>query len=252
MDDWKRWRVEMYDRFIISCQNGGFQEREIAFRVLDNSWGIYETLKVYDDGVAYNDGTWLIYNTSRMQRCDDKVLYKDKVFCKDKNHLIDVLYSYILFLRKIGIEVVYEMNFYAVAFLTKYLRFYDKMFDCTMENKKKVGELCQAALNKVPEDIDCNTRIDSRQFALDPVLIKRKTKGMTRSQATAVITRWQKTIQKQMKDELIEKWYNPKLSERDNIKWFKDNGINNVSLPRLHQWIKENIRDKGVRYGFQN
>ena len=252
MDVWNQYRSDIYKHLIISAKDG-FQERDIAYRVQNNCWGIYQTLKVYDeDGVAYNNGTWIIFNTSRMKRYDDKVLYKEKVFCRDKNHVIDVLYSYILFLRKIGIEVVYEMNYYAVAFLIKYLRFYDNVFDCTMDNKKKVGELCQAAFNKDPEDIDCSTRIDPREFALDPVIIERKTKGMARSQATGVITSWQKKVQKQMKDELIEKWYNPKLSERDNIKWFRDNGIEDISLPRLHQWIKEYIWDKGVRYGFQN
>ena len=243
MTDWKNYRLEIYRRLMISGQNDWLQEKEIAYRVRGNDWGIYETLKAYKDGVAYNDGTWLIYNTGRMRRCEDKTLYKDKVFCRDKNHVIQVLYSYIMFLRKIGIEVVYEMNFYAVAFLTKYLRFYDKVFDCTMENKKKVGELCQAAFNKEADEIDCNTRIDSRKFALDPVMIGRMTKRMTRSQATAEITRFQKKIQKQMTDERIRKWYNPKLSERNNIKWFRENGIKDISLGRLHQWIKEYVKD---------
>ena len=241
MTDWKSYRLEIYRRLLQGGQND-FQKREIANRVQDNNWGIYETLKAYEDGVAYNDGNWLIYNTSRMQRKDDKVFYKDKVFCKDKSHVIDVLYSYILFLRKIGIEVVYEMNYYAVAFLTKYLRFYDKVFDCKMENKKKVGELCQAAFKKEPEEIDCYSRIDSRKFALEPVMIGRMTRGMTGSQATATVTRLQKKIQKQMKDKLIEKWYNPQLSERENIKVFRENGIEDVSLGRLHQWIKEYIK----------
>jgi hypothetical protein len=46
-----------------------------------------------------------------------------------------------------------------------------------------------------------------------------------------------------MKDELIKKWYEPRLSLRDNIKMFKDNGINDVSLARLHQWVKEYIKE---------
>lgn len=242
MDDWKRFRIDIYSRLILGGQNDGFQEREIAYRVQRYSWGIYETLKAYEDGVAYNDGTWLIYNTSRMQRKEDKVVYKDKVFCKDKQQVINDLYNYVLFLRKIGIEVVYEMTYYAVAFLTKYLRFYDNVFDCTMENRKKVGELCWAAFNKEPYEIDCNSRIDSRKFALDPVMIGRMTRGMTRSQATAAVTRFQKKVQKQMKDALIERWYNPRLSERENIKVFRENGIEDISLGRLHQWIKEHIK----------
>ena len=251
MDDWKRYRLDMYRRFSNDV-NRGFQEREIAYRALANYMGVYETPKSYnDDGVAYNDGTWLIYNTSRMQRYDDKVVYKDKVFCRDKNQIIEDLYSYVLFLRKIGIEVVYEMNYYAVAFLTKYLRFYDKVFDCTMENKKKVGELCQAVLKKVPEEIDCSTRIDSRQFAIDPFVIRKLTKGKTRKQATAEITKFQKRIQKQMKDDLIKKWYDPQLSVRQNKKVFMSNGVE-ISVGRLYQWIKEYVKEPGVRYGLQN
>ena len=206
MDDWKTYRVEMYGRLIIGGQNGGFDERAIAYRVQDNPSGIYETPKSYSAGVAYNDGSWLIYNTSRIIKKGDKALYKDKVFCRD-----------------------------------------------TLDNKKKVGEICLSALNKELEEIDCCTRIDPREFALDPDMIERMTRGMTRKQATAETTRFQKRIMKQMKDDLIRKWYDPRLSVRDNItKVFRPNGIEDVSPSRLQQWIKEYIKTPGVRYGFQN
>lgn len=241
MDDWKRYRIDLYGHLIRSAQRG-LEERRIALRVQDNAWGIYESQKTYENGVAYNDGNWLIYTTCRMCRKDDQALYKDKVFCRDREQLINDLYSYILFLRKIGVEVVYEMNFYAVAFLTKYLRFYDKVFDCTQENRKKVGELCQSAFKKEPEDIDCSARIDPRKFALDPYEIKRMTRGMTRKQATAEITRLQKRIQKQMTDDLIRKWYDQRLSVRKNIEVLKAHGVE-ISVGRLQQWIKENTKD---------
>ena len=241
MDDWKRYRVELYGRLITGGQNGGFDERIIAYRVQDNPAGIYETPKSYSDGVAYNDGSWLIYNTSRIIKKGDKALYKDKVFCKDKSQVIDDLYSYALFLRKIGIEVVYEMNYYAVAFLTKYLRFYDGVFDCTMDNKKKVGEICRSAINKEPEEIDCETRIDTRKFALDPDMVKRLKKGKPKKQAIGDTTRFQKKTQKQRTDDLIKTWYDPNLSRRGNIKVFRANGIEDVSLGRLQQWITENV-----------
>ena len=243
MDDWKRYRVELYGRLITSGQTGGFDARKIAYRVQDNPAGIYETPKSYDvDGVAYNDGSWLIYNTSRIIKKGGNALYKDKVFCKDKSQVIDDLYSYALFLRKIGIEAVYEMNYYAVAFLTKYLRFYDGVFNCTWDNKKKVDELCRSAINKEPEEIDCNTRIDTRKFALDPDLVKRIKSGKTKKQAIGDTTRLQKRTQKQMKDDLIRKWYDPKLSLQENVKMFKDNGIKKVSKSRLQQWTKEYIK----------
>ena len=242
MDDWKRYRGELYGRLIIGRQNDGLDEWAIAVRVQNNLSGIYETPKSYEDGVAYNDGSWLIFNTSRAFKHNDKTWYKDKVFCRDKSQVVDDLYCYALFLRKIGIDVGYEMNYYAVAFLTKYLRFFDGVFNCTMDNKKMVAEICRSAMNKEPEEIDCGTRIDKRKFALDPDMIKRMKSGKPKKWAIGDTTRFQKRTQKQMKDDLIRKWYNPQLSERENIKVFKANGIEGVSLSRLHQWIKEYIK----------
>lgn len=241
MDDWQRYKSARYERIIQSAQSGGLEDRRIAFRVIDNRMGIYETLKTYENGIAYNDGGWLLYNTSRRRKRADKVVYKDKVFCASKSQLIDDLYSYVLFLRKVGIDVVYEMNYYAVAFLVKYLRFYDGMFDCTADNQRKIGELCLSAINKEPGEIDCNSRRDPRQFALDPDLIDRMTKGMSRSDAAGAITRFQKSVQKQMTDEMIGKWYQPSLSVRKNVDVLKAHGIE-ISVGRMYQWIKEHVK----------
>ena len=234
MDDWKRYRVDIYGSIIRNGANGGFEERQIAYRVQDNNMGVYETPKSYgDDGVAYNDGSWLIYNTGRTYKQEEKVIYKDKVFCQSKSQVVDDLYSYILFLRKIGIDVAYEMNYYAVAFLVKYLRFYEGVFNCTAENRKKIGELCLAALQKEPAEIECDSRKDPRQFALDP--------DMTRKMAPGKIVKWQQSTQKRMTDEEIKKWYDPKLSVRKNIRVLKEHGIE-ISVGRLYQWIKEYVR----------
>ena len=52
---------------------------EYKRRVQQHPYGMYETPKVYDEnGVAFNDGSWLIYNTCRV--ADDK--FRGKVFCK--------------------------------------------------------------------------------------------------------------------------------------------------------------------------
>ena len=111
MNDWQQYRRSRYESIIQAAQSGGLEERRIAHRILDNKAGIYETQKSYENGVAYNDGSWLIYTTSRMGRQGNQVAYKEKVFCVDKNQVIDDLYSYILFLRKVGIEVVYEIEY---------------------------------------------------------------------------------------------------------------------------------------------
>lgn len=107
------------------------------------------------------------------------------------------------------------------------------MFDCNAENQKKVGELCRAAANKAPEEIECDSRRDTRQFSFDPYEIRKMKPGD--------IIRWQKRIRKQMTDEEIRKWYNPKLSVRKNIEVLKEHGIE-ICVGRLHQWIKEYVR----------
>lgn len=233
MDDWKRYRIDLYARLIRGTITGDLDGRKIAYRVQENNWGIYESLKTFEDGVAYNDGSWMIFSTSRVYKDNDKTIYKDKVFCTDKNQIIADLYSYILFLRKIGIDVVYEMNYYAVAFLTKYLRFLDKVFDCTRENQMKIGELCQAASKKTPDEIDCASRKDTRRFAFDPEI--------TRKMIPTDVVRWQNRIEKQITDEQIKKWYNPKLSVRKNVIELKLQGIE-ISVGRMYQWIKEYVK----------
>lgn len=235
MDDWNRYRLELYRRIIEQGLGDYFEDRWIAYRVQENRWGLYETPKSYDEaGVTYNDGRWLIFNTSRAYKHNDKVIYKDKVFCKDKCQVINDLYCYILFLRKIGIDMAFEMNYYAVAFLVKYLRFYDKVFDCTRENQNKIGELCRTAVNKEPEEIECESRKDSRQFAFDP--------DKTRNMTPKGIIEWQKRIRKQMTDESIKKRYNPRLSVRKNVDELKKHGIE-ISVGRMYQWMMEYVKE---------
>ena len=232
MDDWERYRKSRYESIIQAAQSGRFEQKKIARRIIDNKAGIYESQKSYDEkGVAYNDGSWLIYTTSRKDEQGNKAVYKDKVFCVNRNQVIDDMYSYILFLRKVGIDVSYEMYYYAIAFLVKYLRFNDGVFDCTWDNQKRIEELCRSAMNKYPEEIDCTSRKDSRQFAFDP--------WETGKMEQAEIINWQKSIRKQMTDANIKKWYDSNLSVRKNLKILIEHGVD-VSLGRLQQWIQEN------------
>ena len=65
---------------------------------------------------------------------------------------------------------------------------------------------------------------------------------MTRKMRQADIVRWQNKIEKQITDEQIEKWYNPKLSVRKNVIELKLHGIE-ISVGRVYQWIKEYIKE---------
>ena len=56
------------------------------------------------------------------------------------------------------------------------------------------------------------------------------------------IIKWQNKIEKQITDEQIKKWYDPKPSLRDNLKILKEHGVKIRSVGRLHQWVKEYIK----------
>ena len=58
----------------------------------------------------------------------------------------------------------------------------------------------------------------------------------------AEIVRWQNRIEKQITDEQIKKWYNPKLSVRKNVIELKLQGLE-ISVGRMYQWIKDYIKD---------
>ena len=72
-------------------------------------------------------------------------------------------------------------------------------------------------------------------------MIERIKRGKPKKQAIGDTTRFQKKNQKQRKDDLISKWYDPRLSLQENVKMFMDNGIK-VSKSRLQQWTKEYIQ----------
>ena len=70
-------------------------------RIQQNVYGLYESPKVYDEkGIAYNDGTWLIYNTCRIKGGK----FRGRLFCGTKKQLLEYLYGYMCFLKKVGVD----------------------------------------------------------------------------------------------------------------------------------------------------
>ena len=195
-------------------------------RVQANPFGLYETPKVYDEnGVAYNDGTWLVYNTCRVSNAK----FRGKIFCKNKQQLLEYLYGYMCFLKKVGVEERDEMIYHAICYIIYKLTYRKGLFRDTNASIEKLKELATSVIKKDVEDIKCS-RVDKRKCCLDPKIKK----TMTTGQKTSL----QKKAQKQMKDELIEKWYDPGLSIRENVKYFKKNNIP-ISKARLEIYLRE-------------
>lgn len=195
-------------------------------RVQQNMYGLYETPKDYDkNGVAYNDGTWLIYNTCRVT--GDK--FRGKLFCRTKKQLLEYIYGYMCFLKKVGVDERDEMIYYSIGYIINKLTFRKGMFPDSKQNIEKLKELATSVMRKDIGEITC-VRVDKRKSCLDPKIKK----TMTTAQKTSL----QKKVQKQMKDDLIKEWYDPARSVRENVKYFKDNDIK-VSKARLEIYLRE-------------
>lgn len=191
---------------------------------------LYETPKVYDDqGVAYNDGSWVIYRTVKNKTVN--------IFCKTKNRLLRTFISYMDFLKLAGIDNASVMYLFTLIFMDR-LKWYQGLFDCTNENKKwlqeKIVKVLQTSNDEITKNWTRNQKIrkgcwDDRKFALD-------TTGMSKSE----VTRKQMKVmnKKEKTDKNIEKYYDAEKSIRKNWKILKENGVK-CSLSRLGNWVRE-------------
>jgi len=208
---WKGFRDEQYDRIV----NGSCSPDDKIKRVTVYQRGLYETPKVYYDGYAVNDGSWVKY------------YYNGRFRCKNKEEIGRLLYGYVCFLIKAGIEDWEEYWYFSTCFLIDRLEYREGLFGCSFENKKRMESAIRKACEKRPQDV-WTAKVDKRGFCLDPQV----TKGMTVGEKT----RLQKKKMKEKTDAKIAERYDPSL-ESDGI---RDNAKRcTVSSGRLHQWLKE-------------
>lgn len=215
----KRWYLEVY-------RYGAYNDHILANRIHNNKDGYWETPKKYVDGVAYNDGTWLEYNTIRVS--NGKV--RTKVMCKSKQELITTIYDYLCFLRKDGLTYEPEILYYVLVFLVDKLCYRNGLFVYNNKNKLVLCNLVKSVCKKSKSDIVCD-RKDERKFAIDPRYLNKLNKS-DKSQL-------RNKIVKKLKDDEIKKYYSSLLSIRENVEMMNSVGIK-VSKTRLALWIKEN------------
>ena len=218
LDDKKEWvykRKDLYRRILTSPT----MHAAIKQRVSKYPRGIWETPKTYVDGYAYNDGTWLIYNTCRMKGSK----FHSKVLCKTKKEVLEQLYSYLCFLKKIGITNTLEMGYFAVCHIIWKLTFPKGMFKPSIANLRKIEGL-EATVQR--NDVTCD-RIDPRHYCMDPKLKYRKKKGQ--------VVGLQRKKDKEMRWKRIEELYDPALTNQQNLDKMKDNGLD-ISESTLQRW----------------
>ncbi len=207
---WKGLRDELFGVITNSAHTpDDIKERITAYRD-----GLYETPKVYDDGYAINDGSWVKY------------YYNGRFRCKNKEEIGRYVYGYVCFLIKAGIDDWDELRYFSVCFLIDRLEYREGLFGCSLDNRRRIESTIKKAYMKRPQEV-WTAKKDKRGHCLDPKVKKDKTVGEK--------THLQKKKEKEITDARIAERYDPSL---DSIR--KNAVICEVSPSRLHQWLKEN------------
>ena len=224
-DDKSEWRRERLCRFAVLAYDSECP-KEYRDRLIAHHDGLYETPKTYNqDGIAYNDGTWLIYNTYRSREGK----YRGKILCSSKKQVIEHIYGYICFLRKVGIDWRDEMEYYTIRYIEDKLTFSKGIFGCTKPNIRLIEKKVYEILNKEYEGIDCS-RQDKRKYCMSPAIKK----DMSRSDKV----RKEKAEQKKETYEFIAKYYDPRRKTIENLMEFRKHG-KPISESTFKRWKRE-------------
>ena len=177
--------------------------------VYDYRGGLYETPKVFIDGYAYNDGSWKKFNTG----CMYKTGYRGMMICWDKKSIIDCLYAYMCFLKKIGIDDSKVFGYFTVVYMLD-INILSRMISEVIE--KDVGDICC--------DYD-----DERKYVISPDLLRCKTKGDK--------VKIQRKKDKEIDWKRIEELYDSSKTNIQNLMEFRKNGLN-ISERTFQRWKK--------------
>ncbi len=221
-----RWKC-LRDELFGVITNSAHSPDDMIERIKSYRKGLYETPKVYEDGYAVNDGSWVKY------------YYNGRFRCKNKEEIGRYIYGYVCFLIKAGIDDLDEFWYYSLCFLIDRLEYREGLFGCSLENRRRLESTIRKACMKRPQEV-WTTKKDERGYCSDPKVMKERTKGLKeRKEIIGEKTRLQKENQKKKTDEIIRKYYDHSKSLGENVKWFAEIG-HPYSKGRLSQWRKEN------------
>lgn len=230
--EWYKSRWMLYSD-AISDKTISAEDREFCLKMKDTV--IYESPKTYVNGVAYNDGSWVIYETFRTNK-GGKMIGSFRI--KDLNSLVRRLYGYMVFLKLAGISNKKMLIYFTVVFFDRLV--YPKgMFECNWKNKDILNKIADRVLSKSNDELtkgwtrgeDKNKKgcWDNRKFCLD-------TSGMTKSEVSK--KRNEVLGKKQKLDEQIEEHYEDGKSIKEMLDILHSNGVK-VGKSRYCLWLKE-------------
>ena len=200
--------------------------------IFDYKDGLFETPKKYIDGYAYNDGSWKKFSTG----CMYKSGYRGMMICGSKKSLVDCLYAYLCFLKKMGVEDSKVFCYFTVVYMLTKLDFKDGMFTKNNSNINILSGMIMEVIDKDVDEICCDCD-DERRYCIDPRLLVGK------SSSTKV--RMQRKKDKELDWKKIEELYDDTKTNDQNLFTLHQNGVD-ISLSTLQRWK----RNRGVSNGF--
>lgn len=230
--DKREWEILKRDLYI-RCMNPEVDisdyQKQLMFDYRD---GLFETPKKYINGYAYNDGTWKKFSTG----CMYKSGYRGMMICGSKKSLVDCLYAYLCFLKKMGVDDSKVFCYFTLVYMLTKLDFKDGMFTKNQSNINILSGLIGEVMDKDVDEICCDCD-DERRYCIDPRLLVGK------SSSTKV--RMQRKKDKEMDWAKIEELYDESKTNDQNLFILHQNGVN-ISLRTLQYWKKS----RGVQNGF--
>lgn len=221
-EGWETIRKGLYNRCMDPDSDIPKFQKQLVYY---NSSGLYETPKVYDkDGYAYNDGSWKKFSTG----CMYKTGYRGMMICRDKKSVIDCLYAYVCFLRKIGVDDSSVLRYFMVAYIIGKLDFKDGMFPGNRNNTDILSKMADEVMDKDVNDICCDCD-DERQYAISPDLLRCKDRGDK--------VKIQRKKDKELDWKRIEELYDSSKTDVQNLMEFKKKGLD-ISGSTLTRWKK--------------
>lgn len=220
-EGWETIRKDLYSR----CMNPDVDIPDFQKQLIyDYRGGLYETPKVFIDGYAYNDGSWKKFSTG----CMYKTGYRGMMMCGSKKSLIDCLYAYMCFLKKMGVDDSRVFCYFTVVYMLDKLDFRDGMFPKNNNNINILSSMIGEVMEKDVDDICCDCD-DERRYCIDPRLLVGK------SSNTKV--RMQRKKDKELDWKKIEELYDDTKTNNQNLLILHQNGVD-ISLRTLQYWKK--------------
>ena len=220
---WETLKSDLYRECVNQYSDVPGDQKQMVYDYRD---GLYETPKKFDkDGYAYNDGSWIKFKTGCMYRKK----YRGMMMCGNKKSLIDCLDAYMCFLKKMGFDDCRVFKYFTVVYILDKLDFKDGMFPANRDNTNILAGLICNVIDKDVDEIRCGYE-DGRKFCMN--------KAVSRSESSKM--RQYKKGENTSKR--IEELYDSGMSNNENLKRFKEAGLD-ISERTLQMWKRKNNKN---------